>query len=315
LTKILIILRSNFAVAAFFLVFSLCTTRPAVGSGFALYTGPGVVIRYELRMYNAAAALAAMYPRVKDDLEAKIGWSVGFTPEVALVRESKVFLQRAGSDLITAYAVPRQDLIVIDYAKMERTPFDLQSTLEHELCHLLLHGMISSDIPRWLDEGVAQWVSGGIADIVNPGERDVLKQAVLSRRMVALRDLSSAFPPQPKKLLLAYEESRSFIDFVVQEYGADKLRAVLHEMRDNKTAQEAFAKVMFTDLNVLENKWQESLVRKYSWFTYVSDHIYWMLFFAAALVTFIGYLRLMKRMKNYRDEEEEAGFSGSRDSK
>jgi hypothetical protein len=316
LTKILTILRSDFAVAAFFLIFSLFTALPAGGSEFALYTGPGVVVRYEPRMRNAAAALAAMYPRVKDDLEAKIGWSVGFTPDVVLVRENRVFLQRAGSDLITAYAVPRQDLIVIDYAKMERTPFDLQSTLEHELCHLLVHRMISSDIPRWLDEGIAQWASGGIADIVNPGEKDVLKQAVLSHRLVALRDLSSAFPTQPREMILAYEESMSFIDFVVQEYGAGKLRAVLHEMRDNRTVSEALTKALSTDLNVLEDKWRESLTRKYSWSAYASDHIYWLLFFAAALVTFIGYLRLRRRMKNYKDdEEEENGFSGPGDSR
>jgi hypothetical protein len=304
LIKILTTLRNDCSVVAFFLIFSLSAAPAARGSEFARYSGPGVVIRYEPRMHNAAAALAAIYPRVKDDLEAKIGWSIDFTPEVVLVRENRVFLQRAVSELVTAYAVPGQDLIVIDYARMERTPFDLQATLEHELCHLLVHRMIPSDIPRWLDEGIAQWASGGIADIVNPGEKDILKQAVLSHRMVALRDLSSAFPARPRELLLAYEESRSFIDFIVQEYGADKLRAVLHEMRDNKTLPEAFTKVLSVDLNVLEEKWREGLSRKYSWVTYASDHIYWLLFFAAALVTFIGYLRLRKRIKNYRDEEE-----------
>jgi hypothetical protein len=306
-------LRNDFALAAFFLLFSLFAAPQAWGSEFALYNGPGVVIRYEPRMHGAAAALAAMYPRVKDDLEAKIGWSVGFTPDVALVRENRVFLQRAGSELVTAYAVPGQDLIVIDYAKMERTPFDLQSTLEHELCHLLVHRMISSDIPRWLDEGIAQWASGGIADIINPGGKDILKQAVLSHRIVALRDLSSAFPAQPGELILAYEESRSFIDFIVQEYGADKLRMVLHEMRENRTLSEALTRVLSADLNVLEDKWRESLTRRYSWSAYAADHIYWLLFFVAALVTFIGYLRLRRRMKNYKDEEEENGVSGPGD--
>jgi hypothetical protein len=310
LTKTLTTLRNDCAAVALFLLFSLFATPPARGSEFTLYSRPGVVIRYEPRMLNAAAALAAMYPRVKDDLEAKIGWSVDFTPEVVLIRENRVFLQSSGSELVTAYAVPGNDLVVIDYAKMERTPFDLQATLEHELCHLLVHRMIPSDIPRWLDEGIAQWASGGIADIVNPGEKDILKQAVLSHRIVALRDLSSAFPAQPGELILAYEESRSFIDFIVRQYGADKLRMVLHEMGDNKTLPEAITDVLSTDLNVLEKKWRASLLRRYSWSAYAADHIYWLLFFAAALVTFIGYIRLRRRMKNYKDEEEEGGFSG-----
>jgi hypothetical protein len=313
LTKNLTTLRNECPFVAFFLAFSLLAIPSAQGSGLAQYRGPGVVIRYEPPMHDAAATVAAMYPRVKDELEAKIGWSVDFTPEVVLVRESRVFLQRGGSELVTAYAVPAQNLIVIDYAKMEKTPFYLGATLEHELCHLLVHRKISSNIPRWFDEGVAQWASGGIADIANPGEKDILKQAVLSHRMVALADLSSAFPSQSKELLLAYEESRSFIEYFVREYGAGKLRAVLQEMRDNKTLPEAFTKVLSADLNVFEEKWRVSLRRRYSWFIYASDHFYWLLFFAAALVTFIGYLRLRKRMKDYPDDGEEAEFSGSQD--
>ncbi len=291
--------------AACILFFLTLSVPSAYGSESARYNGPGIVIRYEPAMRNAAAGLAALYPEVKADLEAKTGWRVDFTPVVVLIRENRIFLQVAGSELVTAYAVPQQDLIVIDYAKMERTPFDLRATTEHELCHLLAHRMISSGIPRWLDEGIAQWASGGIADIVNPYEKNVLKQAVLSRRVIPLGDLSSTFPEQPGDLILAYEESRSFIDFMVHEYGTGRLRAVLHEMAKGRTVSEALSAVLSADLSVLEKKWRESLVRKYSWSAYASDQVYWLLFFAAALITFIGYLRLRRRMKNYRDEDEE----------
>ncbi len=301
-------------LAAFvLLLLSVIAARPACGSGFAAYKGPGVVIRYERPMHNAAAGLAALYPGIRADLEAKTGWIVDFTPEVVLIRQNRVFLQTAGSDIVTAYAVPGEDLIVIDYAKMERTPLDLQATTEHELCHLLLHRKISSGIPRWLDEGVAQWASGGIADIINPGEKDILKQAVLSGRVIPLGDLFSAFPAQPRDMILAYEESRSFIDFIVHEYGAGRLRELLREMAKGKAIQEAFSEVLPEDANVIEKKWLENLVRRYSWPAYASDHIYWVLFFAAALITFIGYLRLRRRMKNYRDEEENDDITGQGD--
>jgi hypothetical protein len=303
-------LKSNSAVAVFLLLFLVTACPQAYGEEFARYNGPGVDIRYEPPMRNAAAALAAIYPGVKTDLETKTGWRVNFIPEVVLIRRNRVFLQSAGSDLVTAYAVPGRDLIVIDYAKMERTPFDVQATTEHELCHLLVHRMIPSDIPRWLDEGIAQWASGGIADIVNPGDKDILKQAVISRRIIPLDDLSSSFPSQPREVILAYQESRSFIDFIVHEYGEGKLRAVLQEMAKGRTISGALAAVLSADVNALEERWRETLVRKYSWPAYASGHIYWVLFFAAALITFIGYLRIRQRMKNYRDEEEDISDPG-----
>jgi TRAP-type C4-dicarboxylate transport system permease small subunit len=303
LTKTLTLLRSN-RVLLSLLFFPLFAAQPALGSGFSQYSGPGVVVSYEPRMQNAAAAVAAMYPRVKADLEEKTGWSVNFTPGVVLIRENRLFLQSAGSELVTAYAVPGRDLIVIDFAKMDRTPFDLQATLEHELCHLLVHRMVSSDIPRWLDEGVAQWASGGIADIINPGEKDILRQAVISHTIIPLDALSAAFPSQPRDFILAYQESRSFIDFIVHGYGADKLRAVLHAMADHRTLPDALSAVLSVNIEALQEKWQARLLRTYSWPAYASDHIYWALFFAAALVTFIGYIRLIWRMKHYKDEEE-----------
>jgi hypothetical protein len=310
-------IKSRGKTAVFTLLFLVFAALPAYGAAFARYSGPGVVIRYEPHMRNAAASVADLYPRVKADLEAKTGWRVDFSPQVVLIRENRVFLKIAGSELITAFAVPGQDLIVIDYAKMERTPFDLKATTEHELCHLLVHRRISLGIPRWLDEGVAQWASGGIADILNPGEKDILKQAVLSGRIIPLAALSAAFSSGPREMILAYQESKSFIDFIVHEYGTDGLRAVLHEMADGRTVSRAFSSALPADLNVLEKRWREGLVRKYSWSSYASDQIYWLLFIAAAFITFIGYLRLRHRMKNYRDEEEdeEGGFSGPGDNR
>ena len=94
--------------------------------------------------------------------------------------------------------MPERNLIVIDYSKMNRIPFDLEDTFKHELSHILLHQEIdASSLPKWLDEGVAQWASGGIADILRTGEKDLLQQAVLSHRMLALKDIScnlSGFP-------------------------------------------------------------------------------------------------------------------------
>jgi Peptidase MA superfamily len=281
----------------------LCLAIPChAAAGREVFNGQGIVIRFEPPLRNAAVSLAGIYPRVKADLEAKTGWNVGFAPLVVLIRENREFRKYADSDLVTAYAVPGRDLIVIDYSKVGKTPFDLQSTLEHELCHLLLHRMAGTDIPRWLDEGVAQWASGGAVDIMNPEEKDILKQAVLSRSLIPLNELD-VFPEQPRALILAYQESRSFIEFIEREYGTDRLRAVLHALGNGKPPERAIEETLSTEMGALEEKWEASMARRYSWPMYIADHLYWVLFFAAGVVTLVGYLKFRRRLKNYRDEE------------
>jgi len=268
-------------------------------------TTPGAIVRYEPPLERAAADMAAAYPGIKADVEAKLGWRINSVPRIVLVHQHAEFRKETGSDLVTAFAVPAAHLIVMDYSKMERTPFDLRATLEHELCHLLLHENIgASFLPKWLDEGTAQWVAG-TADIIATGEKDILKQAVLSGNLLRLKDISINFPEQPRAILLAYEESRSFTEFIVHEYGAGKFLSVLDGLHKKMAVEQAVQGNLSIGLDVLEENWRRSLLRSYSWQAYLADHLYWVLFFLAALGTIWGYLRLRNRIRNYRDEEDD----------
>jgi Peptidase MA superfamily len=290
-------------VLLFILISSFCASLSGAAD-MLQYDGPGVVIRCPSSLRGAAAGLVRAYPAVKADLQAKLGWKADFVPVVILLRRNSEFRERVRNNLVTAFAVPGQDLIVIDYSKMEGTPFDINATLEHELCHLLLHRNIQSP-PKWLDEGVAQWASGGLADIMNPGEKNILKQTSLSNRLIPLEDLSVLFPDEPRGFILAYEESKSFVEYIVHEYGAEKLRIALHRMQDGDNVDEAFSKTLGVALDALQYRWKGDLRRRYSWPSYLANNLFWILFFAAALVTLIGYIQAKKRMKNYRDEDDE----------
>lgn len=267
---------------------------------------PEIAIQYDPRLENAARKISSSYAEIIRTVEKKMGWDAGFVPVVVLVRQNEEFQQFARNRLITAYAVPRKNLIVIDYSKMDRTPFDLRATFEHELYHLLLHEHIESSLlPKWLDEGFVQWASGGVADIINPGNKDLLKQAVLSDTVLPLRTIASRFPAYSRGLLLSYQQSRSFIEYIVQEYGEEKMLAVLNSLKKGKPVEQALMDDLSIELYELELNWRTHLVRKYSWMTYIADHIYWILFSAAAVITILGYLRFRMRLRNYRDEDDE----------
>jgi len=171
-----------------------------------------VSIRFTGSLHSAAEKLAEVYPRLKAELETTLQWKLDLRPTIFLTKDSRAFQKIIGNDVIVAYAIPRRNLIVIDYSKMKIPPFTIEATVKHELCHLLLHHHIRGGVlPKWLDEGVAQWVSDGIAEILIDGKRSVLSEAILSGKHIPIRFLADSFPDDRNRLMLAYEESKDFV--------------------------------------------------------------------------------------------------------
>jgi hypothetical protein len=278
------------------------------------YRGAEITVRYEVPLKGAAIRLASAYGTARADIEMKLGWRFRRSPVVVLVRDHNAFQETARNELVTAFAMPARNLIVIDYSKMNKVPFDLEDTFKHELSHILLHQELGdSALPKWLDEGVAQWASGGMADILRTGEKDLLQQAVLSHRLIALEDISEKFPASPNGLSLAYEESKSFTEFIVKKYGEEKLRLILQSLKNNDTVEQAVSGNLGAGPDMLEQTWKKGLSKENLWILYVADNMVWLLFFSAALISVAGFCAAKRRMKYYRDDEEEQEKNGNDD--
>jgi hypothetical protein len=289
------------------LLFLLLCALPASSDALDLeeYHGSGFVIRFEPQLRKSAMRLASDYPKARNDVELKLGWQMQADPVIVLLRH-KAFQEVARNELITAFAQPGRNLIVIDNSKMGRFRSDLNDTLRHELAHILLHHRVgAASLPKWLDEGVAQWASGGISEIRYSGGGGLLRKAVLSDRLVPLAQLTSNFPDYPDGLILAYEQSKSFTGFIAKRYGEEKLRMLLRNLQKLGEIEEAVYETLGASLGSVELAWKEDLSGGASWFVYTADHLPWVLFFLAALITIAGYILAKRRLRNYRDEEEE----------
>ncbi len=248
-----------------------------------------------------------MYPELQQELKKIFGWELNQPPSVVLTRDNKKFQQWAHSPLTVAFAVPQRNLVAIDYSRMTRHPFSLRSTFKHELCHLLLHDQIThTPIPRWLDEGVAQWASDGAGDILMDQKRSILNRVALSGRFIPLASLSRGFPAADDALTLAYEESKSFVDYLIRLQGREGVLRLLEQMKKGESVERAVQATYGESLNSLEREWHKDLQNAMTWFTYVSYHLYEILFALAALITIYAAFRIMvkkrRRMKEYVDE-------------
>ena len=270
-----------------------------------------VLVIFEKPIENIAKEIAEVYPSVKTEIVGALKWKVDFKPEIILVKDKDALKKIVGNNVIVAFAVPERNLIVLDTSRVYTKPFTLEATLKHELCHILLHHNIDREnLPRWLDEGVCQWTSGGIAELIASEGNRALEKAAMSDMVISIRNLSR-FPQEEKSLLLAYEESKSIVEYIVNNYSEQGILQVLEYLKEGYSIDDSIQKSLSVSTSELEMKWLAHIKRKHTWFSYLSNNIYTILFFLAAVATVYGFIRLLKKKRAYMDEDEKDNWDGS----
>jgi hypothetical protein len=189
---------------------------------------------------------------------------------------------------------------------MNTSPFTLEPIVKHELCHLLLHHHIKKDkLPRWLDEGVCQWASDGLADILMEGKRNRLPAAILSGSDFDLVNLAHRFPHDENGLILAYEQSKSVVEYLSHQYGPQSIYDLLGLLRQGVAIESAVEYRFGISFETLEEQWHNHLKASINWLTYLSIHLYEILFVSAALLTVLGFIRRLLGKRAYEKDNEE----------
>ena len=157
-------------------------------------------------------------------------------------------------------AFPDHDILIIGISP-DQVEWG-KSTEAHELTHVLVGHLTFSclgDVPTWLNEGIAVYGEGG----PDPAsERRLLQDAVDDDRLISVRALSGGFSEHPDQADLSYAQSYSLVNFLVAEYGSDKLLALFGNLRDGVTIEDALNAVYGFGLDGLEDRWRESVGAK-----------------------------------------------------
>jgi hypothetical protein len=288
------------------LFLSLTVPSLLLAAGTPVLDTPQLVVVYDQGLKQTAQQVLAAYLSIKQALESIFQWPLNFRPSLVLINNQKKFRQLAGHELVVAYALPQKNVVVIDYSKMNTSPFTLERIVQHELCHLLLHHHINEDnLPRWLDEGICQWASDGLADILIDAKRTRLPAAILSGSYFDLVKLTHRFPHDKNGLILAYEQSKSVVEFMIRQYGPQGIRNLLDLLRQGVDVESAFENSFAISFEKFEAQWRNHLRSNINWFTYLSIHLYEILFVSAALLTIMGFIRKLHRKRVYEKGDEE----------
>lgn len=133
-----------------------------------------------------------------------------------------------------------------------------ERALVHELTHLVVHQATFSpygQLPLWLDEGLATYSEGEL----DPDLRSSLNNAILEDELISVRSLCSPFSAYADKARLSYAQSYSLVEYLLDNYGQDKMLDLLTILKQGSTYDEALTEVYGFDINGLDASWRASL--------------------------------------------------------
>lgn len=291
-----------------FFLWAVCMTPPVFPGQLVELTTNGIRILCEPSLKVAAAEMGTAYPFLKEKVETIFGWKLKGVPTLILLGKESSFERMAGSPYVIAFAAPEKNLMVMDWSRLKGDRIHAQDVLKHELCHLLIHQEITRvPVPRWLDEGLAQWASDGVMDIVLDQKGSPLNRAVFNDRMIPMRRLVDGFPIRKDRLILAYEQSKDFVEYIIGRYGKEGLLKMLRRMGQGQTLSEASQSTFSLPLASLEVGWKESLERKVTWLSYLSYYLYEILFAFGGLLMCFAAVKVFLRKRAYMKAEMDDG--------
>lgn len=127
--------------------------------------------------------------------------------------------------------------------------------LVHELTHLVVHQATFSpygELPTWLDEGLAMYNEGELATSF----KAYLQQAISEDKLISVRSLCSPFSAEPEKAYLSYAQSYSLVEYLLDDYGRDRMLNLLTLLKQGNTYDEALTQIYGFDIAGLDARWQ-----------------------------------------------------------
>ena len=215
-----------------------------------------------LYWYEGDNAFAGEILKSAESALARLSRDTGAT----LSRPVKLYIYASSRDLLGSMINPQEWTGGVAFTRYGAVAIGIgtgeldwgKSAVVHEFTHLVIGQMTLSpygDIPRWLDEGLAVYNEGPLA----PEFAAALAQVVANKTLISVRSLASPFSALPSKAVLSYAESQSIVNFLINNYGKDKMFELLTTFKEGADYDGALKKVYGFDMDGLSTLWQQSL--------------------------------------------------------
>ena len=214
--------------------------------------------------YSGGTAFANGIMAAAHDALDKLAQDTGAEIEKPL----RFYVYATQQDLLGAMIFPQEWTGAVTYAQFGTIVLGLspdnmiwgRRVIAHELAHAVTHQITSnpySDLPRWLDEGLATYNEG----LLDVSFSTALQRAVTSNTLFSVRSLGSPFSARADLAALAYAQSFSIVDYLIGTYGQDKMSELLTVFSRGSTYDNALVTVYGFDTDGLNTRWREHVTK------------------------------------------------------
>ena len=183
-----------------------------------------------------------------------------------LERPVKIFVYASTRDLQEAMIFPQEWTGGVAFTRYGIVSIGIawnaldwgKRAIVHELTHLVIHQMTFNpygDLPSWLNEGLAMYAEGAL----EPGYAGLLDKAIAEEALISVRSLSSPFSAYAEQSLLAYAQSYSLVEFLIDNYGQGKMLELLNTFEQGSGYDGALENVYGFDMDGLDDMWRDSV--------------------------------------------------------
>ncbi len=163
-------------------------------------------------------------------------------------------------------------VITANSPKLERRA-NWEATLWHEFAHVITLNLTRNRMPRWLSEGISVYEEWKHNSTWGQQMTPQYRKMILGEDLTPVGKLSGAFmsPPTPMHLQFAYFESALVVEFLVDKYGMNSLKAILADLGDGKEVNDAISRraapiaKLEEEFAVYAKKRAEALAPKVDW--------------------------------------------------
>jgi hypothetical protein len=137
-----------------------------------------------------------------------------------------------------------------------------QGAMTHELTHNVIYQVTFNpynDLPTWLNEGLAMYSEGALtSQFTLP-----LQTAIKTNNLISVRSIVSPFSAYADKANLSYAESETLVEYLIKQYGSNKMLDLLKAFKQGSLYDVAFQTVYGFDMDGLNNQWKTWVATQY----------------------------------------------------
>ncbi len=209
---------------------------------------------------------------------------------------------------VDGLAYPALNLIILKTSRTQgESPGNITKNFIHEFTHINIGRAFKwRKIPQWLNEGLAmyesrEWQLGRVSNMT---------RAVLTEKLIPLRDLTKEFPLGYQRATLAYDQSFYLVSYLLSKKGRGAFHRFIREYGRGKKLEQVLSEVYGLSLAGLEKEWKTHLKLRFSWLPLAfSTSTLW---FVITMVFLVSYWRKRKEsqiIQNEWENEEEQEIS------